>query len=554
MRRALSILLSLIILATACTRDVHAGPDQARGPSCDPTIDAAIRNWEAAGFSGSVAFLGGDRDCVAAYGQADPAAGRAMTTDTVFSIGSITKAVVAAAIGSLEADGRLTYDQPVGDLVPGLIGPIGETTVEQLLLHTGGVTGNHGRDLEPLDRDRALAALAGLDRAAAPGSEFLYSNAGYTALALVIDELTGDYRTYLTDRILTDGATNIGGFWNGEPAAAGPRAVGTTSTGQPGADGSFGGPHWGLDGSGGVAMTAEQLANWTMRLFAGDILAPDALERLLSLRFDQGYGSVEVPGWVSLDGAVFGEPVFGTAGGGSDIGHTMTVAWLPESGRVYSIATNSAEADAEAVLADLLPDLVAGRSPTGPAVADGGLNPVVAEAVTGRWTVADGARVEVFQDGDAVVVQAIDPAAVPMVLPVPDPEAAAAHEAAVLNVVAGSTEEGRRERALLEDSFGPIEAIEVFGTWFADIEYRTYLSIRFAAEEVLVWLAVDGRGGIAAAEVGTPPPSRSFIQRPDGWLAPIDPASEAVDLRIRFVDMGLEIVNGSAIELAERVG
>src|SRR3546814_20068564 len=58
--------------------------------------------------------------------------------------------------------------------------------------------------------------------------DFLYSNAGYTLLALVVEETAGmTYRDQLASEILPlpDGRS-AGGFWAGEPAAPGPRAGG----------------------------------------------------------------------------------------------------------------------------------------------------------------------------------------------------------------------------------------------------------------------------------------------------------------------------------------
>ncbi|MEM7092189.1 MAG: serine hydrolase domain-containing protein [Actinomycetota bacterium] len=532
--------------------DGHTDDDEVSSEppvTCDPGIDAALAGWESVGFSGSVAFLGGEQECTAAYGLADADSGRPMTIDTTFSIGSITKSVSAAAIGRLAADGRLSLDDRAGDLVPGLTGAVGQATVAQLLLHTSGLTGSHGRDHEPLERADAIAALSSLDAAAPAGSEFLYSNAGFATVALIIDEVTGDYRRYLADQILTvDGSpiTAFGGFWDGEPSAPTPRAVGVTDAGEAGHDGSFAGPHWALDGAGGVAMTAQDLARWTRALFTGDLLPNDGVSSLLELRFDQGDGTVEVPGWVGIDEEPFGEPVYGTSGGGGSIGHEMTVAWLPESERVFVIASNQNEVPAEQLLLELFHDLVAGRTPSPPDAVDD-LPADVAQRAVGQWVldgVPDGGRVAVSVDGDALLVTALDPGAVAAVLPIPDVAAASIHEALVLDVLGGSTEEGRRERELLEDELGSVVGLDVFGTWFADIEYRTYLRVRFErGAELLIWVAVDDRGGIAAAAVPVDPPSLRYVPRPDGTLAPLDRASAMVDLHLQLTDDGLLVIN-----------
>jgi len=191
--------------------------------------------------------------------------------------------------------------------------------VEQLLAHTSGLTGNHGSDHQPLGRDQALAAISRLDRAFAPGSEFLYSNAGYTLLAIIIEEASGmTYRDSIADRVLPlpSGAV-AGGFWDGDPPASGPWAVGVLDDGTLGASGEFAGPHWALDGNGGLAMTSADLAAWTHALFTGQVVSPASIERISTPGVDLGDGMSATPGWVELDDTVLGERALAAAGGGS---------------------------------------------------------------------------------------------------------------------------------------------------------------------------------------------------------------------------------------------
>ncbi len=551
-----SVLLALTLVGAACSTDVDTGPPTATGPGdCDPAIHDALAGWEEVGFSGTVAFLDSSRPCQAAFGTADPFGDDPMTVDTVFSIGSITKAVTAAAIADLVHDGRLAYDDRAGDLVAGLTGPVADATVAQLLLHTGGFAGNHGRDHEALTSDAAIVALSGLEAVAEPGTTFGYANAGYATLALIVDAVGGGYRDHLSTEILiADDGMSIGGFWDGEPSPRGPRAVGVVDGGTPGVDGSFGGPHWALDGAGGVAMTAGELARWTADLFGGRIVEPAAIDDLLGLRFDHGDGTVEVPGWVEIDEVPFGEPVLGAAGGGGGIGHQMAVAWLPRSGRAFVIATNTPDVGAEDLLASLLPDLVEGLAPVGPPVASE-LAPDLVAAVSGRWELPDGSRFDIGAEGPGLRVRALDPGAVPVVLPVGDPEAAADHERRVLAVIGGSTAEGRRERELFEESVGPIDEVVPFGTAFIQGEYRTWIEIRFVeGDQLLAWMALEPNDAIAAVEVGTEPPTATFLARDDGSIGPLDDAGGGDGPRLAWDGVELRITNGERDALAVPAG
>ena len=166
---------------------------------CPDLTGEALEAWGDAGFSGTIAVSSGDEvDCVESFGLADRERATANDADTVYSIGSVSKAFTAAAVLALVDDGSLTLDDRAGQLLPTLSGPIADASVEELLLHTSGLTGSHGSDHRPLTRDQALDAISGLELAFQPGTEFLYSNAGYTLLALIVEEVSGvPYRDFL---------------------------------------------------------------------------------------------------------------------------------------------------------------------------------------------------------------------------------------------------------------------------------------------------------------------------------------------------------------------
>ncbi len=385
--------------------------------------------WAEAGFSGSVAISsGGDFECLAGYGIADRATETPNTPETVFSIGSVTKAFTAAAIVDLAERGTLSLTDRAGDLVDRLTGPAAEVTGQQLLLHTSGLTGSHGQDHEPLGRQEAVAAISGLGQSFEPGTDYLYSNAGYTLLALIIEETSGSsYREYTATEILKlpDGDV-AGGFWDGEPAAPDPR-VGYGDDGTSGQAGDFNGPHWALEGNGGLALSMEDLATWTHALFTGELISPEAVEVISTPGFDHGDGRSETPGWVSYDESKFGEPLLAFAGGGGDIGHNVVVVWLPESERVVAMASNTPDITAEALLQTV------GQLDTG------GL-------------------LDVAVEGGGLTITATGADAVAALFPLSDSNSAEdieRHEGDLLALLAGETQVGREEVEILESDIGP---------------------------------------------------------------------------------------------------
>ncbi len=513
---------------------------------CDPALDAAFEAWAEAGFSGSVAIVGGPRSCVAAYGLADRADDRANTVDTVFSIGSVTKAVTAAAILDLVDQEVLGFEDPVGRYRPELVGPVADLTIRQLLLHTSGLVGEHGDDHVALGEGDAVAAIGALDLGFPAGEGYLYSNAGYTLLALVVEAVTEQgYRDYIRDEILTWGdGEPVGGFWDGRPAAPEPRAVGYPDGEHAGHAGDVAGPHWGLDGNGGLAMTAFDLARWTRALFTGEILSSRATDWLTSTRTYLGEG-VELPGWVELDRSVFGELLITSSGGGGSIGHSVDVGWLPESDRVVVLAVNGDTPRSSSFVGHVVPALMAGTGVPGPpplATA----SPEEIDALRGTWAVGDGALVIEPRHG-GLLVEADGVEAMELLFPTPAWAAAemADHERLAAAFVAGRTAEGARRLADLEAERGPVRSVELIGTMF-DGELVTFLRLGFEADgaagdgdgagtggATIVAIALNRHGGSEAFGLDSSPPAMWLAPDGEGGHGPLtpDPTTPATTLR-----------------------
>lgn len=153
------------------------------------------------------------------HGVADVESKAAITGDTVFRIGSITKTFTAIAVMQLNEQGSVDLDAPASDylrtfrLVPAE--PGFRPTVRQLLTHTGGV--GYWRRLSDLLRpgvgsaDRAARSgarplaeyyRAGLPVEIEPGTKWVYSNHGFAALGQIVEDVTGEpLDRYMRERI-----------------------------------------------------------------------------------------------------------------------------------------------------------------------------------------------------------------------------------------------------------------------------------------------------------------------------------------------------------------
>lgn len=126
---------------------------------------------------------------------------------TLFALASVTKPVTAAVVLSLVDDGLIGLDEPVSRFVPEFAKSGGDEPgpfeagrrlvgLRQLLSHTSGLP----EDLPPgalpsrrmPDLGAITDALIGLPLAYEPGTQLLYSNAGYALLGRVVERVTGN--------------------------------------------------------------------------------------------------------------------------------------------------------------------------------------------------------------------------------------------------------------------------------------------------------------------------------------------------------------------------
>ena len=171
------------------------------------SIDAVVRaEMERCRQPGAaVGLTDADRTlAVRTYGLADLASQRLVGLDTLFEVGSIGKSFTAAAILQLADAGRIDLDAPVSRYLPWFSVPGQDRslpiTLAHLLSHTAGIAA--GVDATP-EAAFQVWALRDLPTFSRPGERFHYSNVGYKALGLVLEEVEGrPYPEVLRARIL----------------------------------------------------------------------------------------------------------------------------------------------------------------------------------------------------------------------------------------------------------------------------------------------------------------------------------------------------------------
>lgn len=135
-----------------------------------------------------------------AYGMADLQHRLALSERSIFHVASISKQFAAVAVALLAADGKLSLDDDVRSYVPELPDHGVRITVRQLMHHTSGLrdqwqllSWSGWRFPSDLITEEDVLEIIARQRGLnfRPGDEYLYSNTGFTLLAVIVRRVSG---------------------------------------------------------------------------------------------------------------------------------------------------------------------------------------------------------------------------------------------------------------------------------------------------------------------------------------------------------------------------
>ncbi|MFC4911575.1 serine hydrolase domain-containing protein [Actinomadura gamaensis] len=255
----------------------------------------AIRDLGVTGVQARVTGPDG-RSTVVTSGVADVRTKRPVPRDGRFRIASVTKTFTATAVLQLVGEGRLSLDDTVEHVLPGVVKGNGndgrKITIRHLLQHQSGLHDDLPGFTSPADYYRKrferhtpedLVARAMKHRPDfAPGTKWAYCNTGYLLLGMVVQKITGNpWHVQVRDRILRPlGMKDT--YYPGEATGIrGPHAKGyhLFQTGglidaTENRDGSWAGP------AGGLISTTADLSRFFRALDSGRILRPAQLKEM----------------------------------------------------------------------------------------------------------------------------------------------------------------------------------------------------------------------------------------------------------------------------------
>lgn len=189
-------LLSVLLLTTG-----HPGHAAVPDAHRQRQVDALFARWQQPQSPGAAVLVVKEGRVVyrAAFGMADIEQARPLTPSTPVHVASLSKQFTALAVRLLAQDGRLSLDEDVRRYLPELPDFGTPLRIRQLLNHTSGLRDQWnllalaGWRMEDVITDEDVMRLVRQQRALnfPPGSEFEYSNTGYTLLAALVERVSG---------------------------------------------------------------------------------------------------------------------------------------------------------------------------------------------------------------------------------------------------------------------------------------------------------------------------------------------------------------------------
>jgi CubicO group peptidase (beta-lactamase class C family) len=336
----------------------------------DAIVAKAMAAFEVPGASIAI-VEDGKTVLIKGYGTRGLEDKRPVDAQTLFDIGSCSKAFTAALVEALADDGKMTLDDKLIDRVPAFRLPdayaASNATVRDALSHRTGLGGNQGDLLwvtVPLPRAEMLQRVRMMSQSNTFRDKFAYNNLAYAAAGEAAGQADGtSYEAALRARIFKPLGIDGAAITSAEYDKASNKALEHARIGDGFSKGKMSViPRTRLDAiapAGSLALSAEHLAKWiTVQLADGAL--PDG-KRLWSEARAKEMRAIQTPmpspaaagalagAQSSFGGYTFGWVVFDANGHlvvthtGGTLGASSQVAYIPDLKVGFSVTTSVGE-------------------------------------------------------------------------------------------------------------------------------------------------------------------------------------------------------------------
>lgn len=354
------LLVSIVLCCQSAALSAFQKPNDNKTPAqsieeLEQKLQQVLNDEHVPGLSVAIVHREG-AEWIAGLGKADVASDRAATAETVFRIGSTSKAFASLAILLLVEQGKLSLEDPVRLLAPEVwfenrweaSDPV---RIVHLLEHTAGWDDLPLSIYAKEDSKMALREALNEDRRSRvsrwrPGTRMAYCNSGPPVAAYIVEKMTGQkFEDFVRENFFKPIGMKTATFFQPAPES-------TTTLYHK--DGKTPFSYWNIlyRPSGSINASAHDMANY-LRFYLGrgsvngeQILPSAAIDRMESPKstwaakegLKAGYGLSNY--WSVFDGFVYHGHNGGVSGGLTEMGY------MPEEGVGYFFSTNAGNAEA----------------------------------------------------------------------------------------------------------------------------------------------------------------------------------------------------------------
>ncbi|WP_300492182.1 serine hydrolase [Flavobacterium sp.] len=196
MKLSLAYLFSLLISVSGLAQIQKANRNNDSFSSVDSVLTSVLKDQHIAGFAVAV-VKGNDVIYSKGFGYRDVENKKPVTTNTLFAIGSSSKAFTASLLGLLRKEGKLTFEDKAVDLLPQLRFYNNEMNnqiiLRDLMAHR---TGLSRYDLSwylfnTKNRDSIISRVRYMQPSAAVREKWFYNNFMYLAQGMIAERFSG---------------------------------------------------------------------------------------------------------------------------------------------------------------------------------------------------------------------------------------------------------------------------------------------------------------------------------------------------------------------------
>ncbi len=275
--RCIALALTAVLLNFAAFTAAQTAGDEAKAKKQSEEVDKIFASWDKKDSPGCALAVIKDGKIIyeRGYGMANLDHDIPITPTSVFHVASISKQFTAMAIWLLAEQGKLSLDDEVRKYIkemPDFGYPI---TIRHLLHHTSGLRDQWSllamagwRISNDVIKDEDILDLISRQKALnfKPGDEYLYSNTGYTLMAMIVKKVSGQSLREFADANIFKPLGMTSTFFRDDHAVV----VKNQAYGyEPAANQSFrlSVPNFDTVGASSLLTTVEDMAKWDQNFY-----------------------------------------------------------------------------------------------------------------------------------------------------------------------------------------------------------------------------------------------------------------------------------------------